>query len=132
MDTKTKILFSAVGVMLLVASGLSYHRLVIKRDYTMYLYLPCDPAIESCFVGDCSDLEEGELCYDPYKIVERSASSLPRECEEMSIDACPEMAECDDESCSVITCDDETAAEEETECVYSGDETGRADENQIQ
>ncbi len=120
MDTKTKILFSTVGVMLLIASALSYYRLVVSRDYMMHLYVPCDSNEESCFVGDCTDLMEWDVCYDPYKIIRRSAASIPRECDVISIDECPEIAECGgDPGCSVITCTDKTAVEEETECIYS-------------
>jgi len=100
-----------------LALFVTYTRYYVAEDYLVSKTVACDPAVESCFVGEC-DSETDETCptdeserTDFYKVVMKPANLIPR-CD-------PEGAECDamrcaeGMGCEEILCDPEHAPEGE-------------------
>lgn len=109
MDTKTKIFWWTMGVLILASFGATFYRYMIKKDYIVQAQVDCDPYSEACFVWNCdpgSD-EEGEVCTgDPeedtwyFKVINKNASYIS------SCDA-------SDENCEVLVC-----AQNEPDCEF--------------
>lgn len=100
MDKKSKILIG-VFVLLIVASvGVTYWRIMIKKDYVILAQADCDPYLEKCFVWECDpeSTEEGEACTgDPeediwyYQNIRRQAFNIP-------------LCDPNEETCEALTC----------------------------
>lgn len=118
MDKKSRILFLIIILAILISVGLSFNKYMIQRDYFMQFQVECDPAIEKCFVVECSP-EDGSECpaneverKSYYKIIMKKAYLLP-DCDPNN-EYCPKVS-CDkDVTCEEIFCDENTVIEGET------------------
>jgi hypothetical protein len=109
MDTKSKILFGAFSLLIVLSVSASYYRYMVLHDYLVQAEVDCDPTYESCFVWEC-DPEEEECTGDPeedtwyYKFAYRNAKNVPS-CEQTSetcdLFTCPEGGE---EECREVLC----------------------------
>jgi len=124
MDKKSKI-FLAVFFFLIIASvGVTYWRIVVKKDYVVQAQIDCDPTIENCFIWQCDpeSTVEGEACIgDPesdiwyYKIAKRNASVIPL-CDSNDENCAPFECADGEKDCSVALCDETNKAEQGVEC----------------
>ncbi len=115
MDLKSKILFSVMGVLIVLSISASYYKYMVLHDYIIEAQIDCDPSVESCFVYVC-DPEAEECAGNPeddtsyYKYLYRNAKNIPL-CDpaDEGCDAlvCPESEE---EGCQIIACSAETLA----------------------
>lgn len=110
MDKKNKIFFLIMALLIAGAVGVTYWRIMIKKDYVIEAQTDCDPTVDECFIWECDpeSTEEGEACTgDPeedswyFQVVRRNASNIPL-CD-------PET----DESCEALVC-----GENEPNCEY--------------
>lgn len=116
METKSKILFGFLALLITLSVSASYYRYMVLHDYVIEAETDCDPSLESCFVwvcneeidGECAGNEEEDTWY--YKIIYRNAKNIPT-CSEED-ESCEELV-CPDgeEGCEVVTCTDETREE---------------------
>jgi hypothetical protein len=99
-DRKSKILFSLLGILIIVSAGLAYYRYIVKKDYIIEAQIDCDPETENCFIWKCdpTSLTEGEECTGVpdndiwyYKIFRRNAQNIP-------------LCDPKDENCTVHVC----------------------------
>lgn len=109
MNTKIKIFWFIMGILIFVSFGLTAYRYLIKKDYIIQAQTDCDPYTEACFVWECdiNSEEEGEKCTgNPdediwyYKIIKRNASRIP-------------LCDSADENCQALICE-----ENEAECEF--------------
>ena len=92
--------------MILVVVWYRFENYIGDNNFYLYVSTSCNPEIESCFVVDCSEDEEG-CDTTPYKRVEILKSEAP---------ACLEEHSCEDFSCDVDSdCTITTCSEENTE-----------------
>ncbi len=113
-QTKNKIFWITLVVLILISIILTYIRIFIKKDYMIMSEVSCDSSVESCFVHTPEELcEESEdfSCVENteevfYKIIYKKASNIeycnPSDLEEG--EECPEL-EC-------------VEGESEEECYY--------------
>lgn len=109
MDTKTKIFWWTMGILILASFGATFYRYMIKKDYIVQAQADCDPYTEACFVWECDpeSEEEGEMCTGDseediwyFKIINKNASQI------VSCDA-------NDEDCDALVC-----AQNEPDCEF--------------
>lgn len=128
MDTKSKILFWTLGILVILSVSASYYRFMVLHDYLVQTEIDCDPSYESCFVWEC-DTEEEECTGNPdedtwyYKIAYRNEKNIPNcseEDEECDHFTCPEEGE---EGCREVLCSPTTLEEYhiETSCTIPDD-----------
>lgn len=99
-------------VVALGAAGISALRYYKFGDYWVTANVECDPALESCFVGDGEDYPES------YKTVHKKAYSIPA-CNAWGDECLPLSCEQEGDSCYEVHCD-----------VASGDECVEAIEEE--
>ena len=114
MDKKSKILIWVFVILIIGAVGVTYWRIMIKKDYVIQSQVDCDPYTEKCFIWECDPAStvEGEKCTgDPetdiwyYKIAERNASRIPL-CDPAKDETClPFLCEPGEIDCSETVCD---------------------------
>ena len=124
MDKKNKIFFIIFFLLIAVSVGVTYYRIMIKKDYIISAQADCDPYTEKCFIWECDpeSTVEGEACTgDPesdvwyYQIIKRKAYNIPlcnpsdENCEAL---VCPEG----EEDCTVTFCDEINKEEQGVEC----------------
>ena len=112
-------------VLIAASVGVTYWRIMIKRDYVISSQIDCDPTTEKCFVWECDPTStvEGEACTnDPekdiwyYKLAERNASKIPL-CDPAKDETClPFVCEEGEADCSETLCDEETKIDQGVEC----------------
>lgn len=110
MDKKSKIFFIIFGLLIVAMVGVTYWRIMVKKDYIVEAQTDCDPYVEQCFLWECdpeSDAD-GEKCTgDPeedswyFQVIKRNASRIPL-CDSNT-----------DENCEALVC-----GENEPECEY--------------
>jgi hypothetical protein len=115
MDTKTKIFWFMMTLLIIVSLALTAYRYLIKKDYIIQAEVDCDPYSEACFVWNCDpeSQEEGEKCTGNseddiwyYKIINKNASRIKKcdstdeECEEL-------ICEEGESDCEFILCNEE-------------------------
>ncbi|KKP58000.1 MAG: hypothetical protein UR60_C0002G0003 [Candidatus Moranbacteria bacterium GW2011_GWF2_34_56] len=109
MDTKTKIFWWTMGILILASFGATFYRYMVKKDYIVQAQVDCDPYTETCFVWECDpeSEEEGEMCTDDpeediwyFKVINKNASKIS------SCDA-------NDEDCDALVC-----AQNEPDCEF--------------
>lgn len=105
------------GLLIAASVGVTFWRIMIKKDYIIEAEADCDPTLETCFVYEC-DPEAEECTGDPtedisyYKILRRNAANIPlcdpvdENCEALT---CPEG----EAECEMVLCSDETKTEED-------------------
>ena len=118
MDKKSKIFFVVFFSLVLIATGVSFYKYFILKDYYIKAEVVCDPQQARCFMVACDPAIDGECSEDPsekisYYIVEKKARDIPL-CEADSSD-CPALACQAGEDCKEIFCD-ETTKPEGVEC----------------
>lgn len=117
MDTKSKILFSFLGILIVLSVSASYYRYMVLHDYLVEAHVDCDPSLEICFVWECDPETEGECTGDEeedtwyFKIAHRNAKNITscdpqdEECQQFQ---CPEEGE---EACDEVLCATDTLTE---------------------
>jgi len=125
MDKKSKIFFWAIGFLIIVSIGVTYWRIMIKKDYIIEAEVDCDPSIGACFIWECdpNSTEEGEACTgDPeediwyYSLAHRKAVNIPMCNPETEEDCDPFDCAEGEGDCEIITCNEENAVKYEVEC----------------
>jgi hypothetical protein len=120
MDTKTKIFWWTMGILILASFGATFYRYMIKKDYIVQAQVDCDPYGEACFVWNCDPVSEieGEVCTgDPeadtwyYKIINKNASKI-------------QICDANDEECDALVC-----AQDEPDCEFVFCNPENKDEN---
>ena len=120
MDKKSKILIIAILILIAGAVGVTYWRIMVKKDYIISAQTDCDPISENCFVWNCDPAVDGEgVCTgNPeedtwyYKIIKRKAANIPlcdpndENCEAL---VCPEG----EKDCEEIFCTKDSKSEED-------------------
>jgi hypothetical protein len=124
MDKKSKILFAVVGLAIAISVGITYWRIMVKKNYIISSQVDCDPTTEKCFVWKCDatlgEGEDGACTGDPeadvwyYKNAQRKAFNIPL-CDPEKDETCLPF-QCDDgeKDCSETLCDETNVAEEES------------------
>lgn len=110
MDSKSQYLLLIMGLLIVSSIVITYHRIVILRDYEVLAHIACDPAHESCFTETCDPLDDSE-CPNAesertsyYKIIHKQAQYIPL-CDPNE-ETCPELSCAVDEAgCSIEYCD---------------------------
>lgn len=151
-------IFLLVFVLLVAGSiGMTYWKIMVKRDYVIVAQADCDPYEEECFVHICDPSPEadGEWCTgDPEedtwytKNISRMAYNIP-DCDPNDEDCAALVCEEGEENCSYELCDgsnvpegdacndpvryaiDNPAEEEEAECDPEADEECVIDEEAV-
>ncbi|MCK9379351.1 MAG: hypothetical protein M0P97_04385 [Candidatus Moranbacteria bacterium] len=149
MDKKSKILIAVFVALIFISVGVTYWRIVIKKDYVIESQVDCDPYSEECFVWKCDSQSsvEGEACTgEPdediwyFKIVRRNAGNVPFCDPENDEDCLPFLCaegekDCEEEFCteenmenySATSCNDpvifsaQNPIEETDECLEEDD-----------
>lgn len=112
MDKKSKILLWVFGLLIVGSVGVTFWRIMIKKDYIIEAEADCDPTIETCFIYECDPAAE-ECTGNPeedtsyYKLIRRNAANIP-------------LCDPNDENCEALTCPE---GEVECETVLCSDET---------
>jgi len=124
-DKKSKIFFLVFFLLIAVAVGATYYRIMIKKDYIISTETDCDPYTENCFVWECDpeSTVEGEACTgDPetdiwyYKIIKRNAGRIPL-CDPNDENCTALVCDENEPECSETLCDETTKEEQGVECV---------------
>lgn len=136
MDKKSKIFLALFFLAIFISVGVTYYKIIIKRDYIVEAQTDCDPETEKCFVWECDPNSniDGEKCVgDPekdiwyYKIISKNAGWIPL-CDPNKDENCQALVCADGESdCGYTLCDEETKKEQGVEC---GDPEEYAKNNQ--
>lgn len=122
-QTKNKIFWVVLILMVVYAIGATYVRVFVKMDYLMMNEVSCDPTGESCFVYTaeeaCEESEDQATCLEEtedwyYKYIYKKAANIPF-CEYN-----PELGE----ECPELVCEE---GESEDECYYEYCEEGCAE-----
>jgi hypothetical protein len=116
MDKKSKILIAVFIALIVVSVGITYWRIMIKKDYIIEGQTDCDPYAEKCFVWECdpNSSVEGEKCTgDPetdawyFQVARRSAANIPL-CDPDTDENCdPWTCAEGEKDCSVEFCTEE-------------------------
>lgn len=112
MDKKSKILLWVLALLIVTSIGVTFWRIMIKKDYVIEAQADCDPTTEKCFVSvcdpkkeTCTGDEEKDTTY--FKKISRLAFNIPlcdpadKECQAL---VCPEG----EKGCTVNFCDEKT------------------------
>jgi hypothetical protein len=120
-----KILIWVFVVLIAASVGVTYWRIMLKRDYVISSQVECDPTMEKCFVWECDPAStvDGEKCTGDaetdiwyYKLAERNASKIPL-CDPAKDETClPFVCEEGEKDCSETLCDEETKIDQGVEC----------------
>ncbi len=87
MDVKSQYLFLILGLLIVGSIIITYHRIVVLRDYEVVAHISCDSEREQCFTE-----EDGDQTYY-YKIIHKQARYMA---------SCnPDEEECPELSCAV-------------------------------
>lgn len=123
--TKSKILFSVLGILIVGSVAVTYYKYMILRDYVIESQIDCDPYQKACFVWQCDPTSsvDGEACVnDPevdtwyYELAQRNASKVPL-CDPDKDENCdPWTCGLDEPECVQTFCDETTKLEQGVEC----------------
>lgn len=113
-----KILMWLMAALILGSVGVTFWRIVIKKDYIIESQTDCDPTIEKCFIYTCDPQTETTCTGNPdddiwyYQKVRRNANKIPV-CDSGD-ENCQEFV-CDEgeKECNVSFCTEETKSEED-------------------
>ena len=123
-DKKSKIFFLVFFLLIAVAVGATYWRIMVKRDYVVSAQTDCDPYTESCFIWECDPAStvEGEACTGDaekdiwyYQLAERNAANIPL-CDPNDETCDPWTCGEGEKDCSTTFCDETTKVEQGVEC----------------
>lgn len=157
MEKKSKILLWVLALLIIASVGVTYWRIMIKKDYVIESQIDCDPTEKACFVWECDPAStvEGEACTDNpddntwyYAIAKRKAANIPL-CDVNTDENCDPWTcaegekDCSETLCnesnmeeqSAAACSDpvqyaiDNPAEEESECEDGDEECLAAEES---
>lgn len=118
--SKNLILIWFVIAAIAISFSLSFYRYYFAQDYLLYIKVPCDQAIESCFIEECSEedvrciLDENEQFI--YKILYKQENTIP----DCSGEGCPiPVCEDNDKHCFYVFCSEEVINEYKLEASCS-------------
>jgi hypothetical protein len=117
MDKKSKIFFWVLGILILASIGVTYWRIMLKRDYIIEAEADCDPTTETCFVYKC-DPQTEECTGNPdedtsfYKLIKKNASKVPT-CNPQDEDCPPLACEEGEKDCEEVLCTEQTKTPED-------------------
>lgn len=118
MDKNSKILFAVFFLAVFTATGISFYKYYILKDFYIMAEKNCDPKEEKCFMRECytaSDAncpEEGEKRTVYYTLITKNASTI-QDCD-------PKYPDCDaldckeEKGCVETLCDGEDCSDPET------------------
>lgn len=120
MDKKSKVLLWIMAILILASVGVTYWRIMIKKDYVISAQADCDPTSEKCFVSHCDPStdttctgdEEKDTTY--FKKVQRVAANIPL-CDPAEESCKPWDCNENEKDCTATFCDDSTMGKDE-EC----------------
>jgi hypothetical protein len=125
MDTKSRILFWVLALLIVASVSVTYYRIMIKRDYVIESQFDCDPYEKACFVWQCDPTStvEGEACKgNPdediwyYALAKRKAANIPL-CDPKVDENCdPWTCSEGEKDCSETFCDQTTKIAQKVEC----------------
>jgi len=109
MDKKSKIFFIVFFLIIIIVILVSFFKYFVYNNYYIKIVANCDPAVESCFIGECYP-EEDETCNENpdkrlyyYKIINKNFKNIQpcnfqtQECPELSCK--PEETDCEEVFC---------------------------------
>jgi hypothetical protein len=111
-DTKSKVLFVVLGILIAGSIAVTYWRYMVKRDYVIQAQIDCDPETENCLVWKCdpASLVEGEECTGVpdndiwyYKILNRNAKNIPN-CDPKDENCTAYQCDPDEPECNITNC----------------------------
>lgn len=127
MDKKSRVLLWVFALLIVASVGVTFWRIMIKKDYVIEAQVDCDPYENECFVWECDPAStvEGEACTGDaesdtwyFNVVRRNASKIPL-CDPETDESCdPWTCGENEKDCEAVFCD-ETNMEEQyaTACV---------------
>lgn len=104
----SKFLLAVVAVSLISAVLYSITTDIFKKDYLLYIKIPCNPANENCFVQSC-DSEDPRCPSESdgkfyYKVLFKNEREIPRNC---TGTGCLDLTcRSGEDACSVYLCSD--------------------------
>lgn len=119
MDKKSKVLILIFLLLLFGSVAMSFYKIVIKMDYLITLETECDPAVNACFIFECSPEDDSECPENEaerisyYQILTKKAYNFPN-CD--FNENCPQPTCAEGETDCEITFCDETTKEEDQQC----------------
>lgn len=127
MDKKSKVLLWVFALLIVASVGVTYWRIMIKKDYVIEAQVDCDPYVDECFVWECDpeSTVEGEACTgDPesdiwyFNVARRNASKIPL-CDPGTDESCdPWTCEENEKDCETVFCEESIMEEQyATACV---------------
>ncbi|MDD5396527.1 MAG: hypothetical protein PHW24_00515 [Candidatus Moranbacteria bacterium] len=113
---KNKLLLWVLGILIVGSIGVTYWRIMIKKDYLVEAQADCDPTTEKCFIYYCDSATEtctGDAEQDTsyYKLIQRNAANIPlcdpadENCKAL---VCPEG----EKECATTFCDEKTVGKD--------------------
>ena len=125
MDKKSKILLWVLALLIVASVGVTYWRIMIKKDYIIESQIDCDQSVRECFIWKCdpNSTVDGEKCTGNadddiwyYAIAKRKAAKIPL-CDSKNDENCkPWVCEENEKDCSETLCDDTNKTEQGVEC----------------
>ena len=125
MDKKSKVFLWVFFLLIVTSVGVTYWRIMVKRDYVIENQVDCDPYEKACFVWECDPAStvEGEACTGDaetdvwyYAVAKRSAANIPMCDPEVDENCDPWTCGEGEKDCSETLCDETTKVEQEAEC----------------
>jgi hypothetical protein len=95
----------------LVVAGYRYQQYILQENFLLEVNTTCDPAVDSCFVVDCSPEEDPFCDTTPYKKIEIKTYEAP-ECLQEHI--CENFSCTGKETCTETFCSDEVLEDGES------------------
>jgi len=117
-----KILLGVLFLLIIGSVGVTYWRIVIKKDYVIDAQADCDPTGDKCFIWKCDPnaTDESEKCTgDPdkdtwyYQKASRKAAKVPT-CDSNDENCKPWQCGENEADCSVTFCTDATKKADDT------------------
>ena len=115
MDKKSKMFLWFFALLIVASVGVTYWRVMIKKDYVVENQVDCDPYEKSCFVWECDPQStvEGEACTGDaesdtwyFQVARRNALRIPL-CDPETDENCdPWTCEENEKDCEAVFCDE--------------------------
>jgi hypothetical protein len=121
MDKKSKVLLWALALLIVASVGVTYWRIMIKKDYVVEAQVDCDPYENECFVWECDpeSTVEGEACTGDseadtwyFAVAKRNAGKIPL-CDSETDENCdPWTCEEGEKDCEAVFCEESIMEEQ--------------------
>lgn len=111
MDVFGKILMSCVLIALAIIFWYRYEEYLLRQNFLVNAFVPCNPSLGTCFISDCSPEDDPSCDTEPYMKATLPANEAPlcvlnHTCNSFSCDGLA--------SCEITTCDDSSIEDGET------------------